>query len=130
LGGSRESIVPQSADHRQIARFKSVHDRNFRPVRARLERLAEEIESRSDSNMSKTDATVTERSNDYGHRIPLDFPIMPCLSFIGRQHVVEVLETFFFTNPSPESQRRMFALCGLGTTTFCTHGAHADAILD
>jgi hypothetical protein len=43
---------------------------------------------------------------------------MPCLSFIGRQDVIERLENFFFTNQPQEGQRRMFALCGLGMISF------------
>jgi hypothetical protein len=38
-----EVAIPQCADHREIARFESLHDRNFRPVLTRINIFKEDI---------------------------------------------------------------------------------------
>lgn len=42
-----EISIGQNADHRDIARFKSASDRNFRPVLSRIEKFKRDIECES-----------------------------------------------------------------------------------
>ena len=45
LGAPNEFVIGQNCNHRDIARFKSSTDRNFRPVVSRLQKFKRDLES-------------------------------------------------------------------------------------
>ncbi|KAF3936592.1 hypothetical protein ABW19_dt0207138 [Dactylella cylindrospora] len=124
-----EVAIGQYSDHREIVRFKSGQDRNFRPVLSRLKKFEEDIKIAMDSRKAESQDRVPLDETD--HNIPLDIPIAPCQSFHGRGDVLEVLSSYFYAPESTVKRRRSFAVCGLGgsgkTQTalyFLLHNAH------
>ena len=59
-----EVRIGQNADHREIARFSSLQDRNFRPLLRRLEKFSSDIldESRRQRTRGESSQSVGEQS--------------------------------------------------------------------
>ncbi|PKX96267.1 LipA and NB-ARC domain protein [Aspergillus novofumigatus IBT 16806] len=91
-----EIAVPQFADHRNIARFRSSQDRSYRPVVSRLKVFAQ-----------------TLRSGYPKSSISLDLRTQPCSFFCGRDDVFNMLKTFFYEDQGQAQGRWTFAICGL-----------------
>ena len=45
VGAPNEFIIGQNCNHRDIARFRSMNDRNFRPVVSRLQKFKRDLEN-------------------------------------------------------------------------------------
>ena len=62
---SNEIAIGQNSDHRDMARFSSMHDRNFRPVLSRLNIFRDDIASQLNmpvlSDMKTQLATVKRK---------------------------------------------------------------------
>ncbi|KAI1972184.1 hypothetical protein LOZ35_004696 [Ophidiomyces ophidiicola] len=97
-----EISIGQFADHRDIARFSSVADRNYRPVLTRLLRFTQDL--------AKMRTCPTDNSKDLNFifEIPLD----RCISFRGREALLSEMEMFF--NQPCHDQPLIYALTGLG----------------
>ncbi len=126
-----EIRIGQNSDHRDIARFLSLQDRNFRPVLQRLEHFRRSIEDRAslregDEQRSRTmnsqgaldtSAFVMSVTNGLlAGRYPFEVPFGPVDTFQGRTDALRELEVYFNGQISPQSGQRIFAICGLGKT--------------
>ncbi|RHZ43372.1 LipA and NB-ARC domain protein [Aspergillus thermomutatus] len=105
-----EITVPQFADHRNIARFRSSQDRSFRPVLSRLKEFAQTL----GSGHSGETRSLTDQNNESS--IPFDLKTQPCSFFRGRDDVFDMLDVYFHEDQKPSQSRRTFAICGLGGT--------------
>ena len=109
-----EIAIGQNSDHREMARFASLHDRNFRPVVSRLEKFYRDIVNRNVPNAlgelstAALDRSVSNASAFY------EIPYPPCTTFRGREALLKNMEDFFSGRSGKEDGRLSFALCGLG----------------
>ncbi|KAH1339728.1 hypothetical protein KXX14_006904 [Aspergillus fumigatus] len=103
-----EIAVPQFADHRNIARFRSSQDRSFRPVVSQLKDFAQTLRS---GYLGET-RSFTDQNNESS--IPFDLRTQPCLFFRGRDDVFGKLKMYFHKDQKQAQGRRTFAICGLG----------------
>ncbi|KAH2142986.1 hypothetical protein KXV68_006358 [Aspergillus fumigatus] len=110
LNVPHEIAVPQFADHRNIARFRSSQDRSFRPVVSRLKDFAQTIRS---GYLGET-RSFTDQNNESS--IPFDLRTQPCSFFRGRDDVFGKLKTYFH-----EDQKQ--AQGGAGKTQTALHYA-------
>ncbi|EAW20720.1 LipA and NB-ARC domain protein [Aspergillus fischeri NRRL 181] len=108
LNVPHEIAVPQFADHRNIARFRSSQDRSFRPVVSRLKDFAQTLRSGYPSETRP----FTDQNNESS--IPFDLRTQPCSFFRGRDDVFDMLKTYFHEDQGQAQGRRTFAICGLG----------------
>ncbi|KAK9578899.1 hypothetical protein V6Z98_005612 [Aspergillus fumigatus] len=108
LNVPHEIAVPQFADHRNIARFRSSQDRSFRPVVSRLKDFAQTLRS---GYLGET-RSFTDQNNESS--IPFDLRTQPCSFFRGRDDVFGKLKTYFHEDQKQAQGRRTFAICGLG----------------
>ncbi|GFF73987.1 hypothetical protein IFM60648_04080 [Aspergillus lentulus] len=110
LNVPHEITVPQFADHRNIARFRSSQDRSFRPVLSRLKEFAQTLRSGHPGGTR----SFTDQNNE--SCIPFDLQTQPCSFFRGRDDVFDMLKTCFNEDQNQPQTRRTFAICGLGGT--------------
>lgn len=127
-------VIGQNADHREIARFVSLHDRNLRPILSRLNIFRQEISNQLQS-MASGQCTI-ERLDIKGMSLrkystcprltplsvaathaPFETPFLPCNTFQGRETLLGKMEAFFYASSTPKSSQLTFAICGLGTST-------------
>ncbi|TGZ78640.1 TPR repeat-contain NB-ARC [Ascodesmis nigricans] len=109
-----EIAIPQYSDHREIARFASASDRNFRPVLTRLKKFEEDITNQFIRKLSQDSESTLVPSVTKATSVPFDLPILPCSAFRGRDDVLDVMKKHFYEPESRGYRRRTFALCGLG----------------
>ncbi|RHZ65508.1 uncharacterized protein CDV56_107767 [Aspergillus thermomutatus] len=116
LNVPNEIPIGQFADHRDIARFASVTDRNYRPVITRLLKFRQDIAkelvgfSNSSQGQSVTWPTAPKPNSDPD---PIfDVPFDRCVSFRGRQKLLSSMEEYF-SQRSPD-RPLIYALTGLG----------------
>lgn len=126
-------VIGQNADHREIARFVSLDDRNLRPILSRLNIFRQDISNQLQS-MASGQSTI-ERLDTKGmsprkystcrRLIPVsvaatyaifETPFPPCDTFQGRETLLSKMEAFFYTSSTPKSSQLTFAICGLGTS--------------
>lgn len=100
-----EVTIGQNADHRNIARFGSIHDRNFRPVLTRLHIFRTQIGVRGETC---TQESISENSPAF-----FEVPSVPCDTFRGRADILAAMERYF--QPLEKTAGQLsFAICGLG----------------
>ncbi|KAL8646466.1 MAG: hypothetical protein Q9210_006126 [Variospora velana] len=107
-----EVVIGQNADHREIARFDSLHDRNFRPVLSRLEVFRQDIINQLQSTASSRPAR--EGLGTISTHALFEIPFSPCNTFQGREVLLGQMEAFFHTSSAPIAGQLTFAICGLG----------------
>ncbi|RPB21265.1 hypothetical protein L211DRAFT_890067 [Terfezia boudieri ATCC MYA-4762] len=107
-----EVTIGQYANHRNIVRFESIGDRNFRPVLSRLKRFEEDIVKKV--HQDSPQLLQPEQSVQKEYTIPLDLPFLPCSSFHGRNDVLDKMRLHFYGGETETHRRRSFAICGLG----------------
>lgn len=127
-------VIGQNADHREIARFDSLHDRNLRPVLSRLHVFRQDIVNQLRSMASSQSATeglstiyTSLRTYSTSAKLMLspvaathalfEIPFPPCNTFQGREVLLGQMEAFFHASSAPMSGQLTFAICGLGTST-------------
>ena len=97
-----------------MARFASLHDRNFRPVVSRLEKFYKDIGSRvmpDALDQMATPALVHKTSNPSAF---FEIPFSPCSTFRGREDLLKSMEDYFHGHSGKTGGRLSFAICGLG----------------
>ncbi|KAF8426994.1 hypothetical protein EV426DRAFT_636094 [Tirmania nivea] len=124
---ANEITIGQYADHRNIVRFESTGDRNFRPVLSRLKKFEEDIVEKLHQNSSQflQPAQPVQKEST----IPLDLPFLPCSSFRGRNDVLEKMRIYFYGEEPKTHCRRAFAICGLGIL-FLNAASKASLVAD
>lgn len=111
LNLTNEVAIGQNADHRDMARFGSIHDRNFRPVLTRLHIFRREIASQV--NSWAQDEAEPQLLTPWRRPPLFEIPFFPCYTFRGREDILNKLEGYFY--PPEGSQGQLsFAICGLG----------------
>ena len=106
-----EIAIGQNSDHRDLARFTSLHDRNFRPVVCRLEKFFRDIGSRDAPDGMGTAAADRRISNASAF---FEIPYSPCSTFRGREDLLRSMEVYFHGQSDKTDGRLSFAICGLG----------------
>ena len=103
--------VPQNSDHREIARFSSLQDRNFRSVLSRLQTFRDDIAIKiaGPSDNREAQSQKPEFKTFY-----FETPYPPCDTFRGRVEPLNQMQAFFHASPSAEVSQLIFAICGLG----------------
>ncbi|KAL9634730.1 MAG: hypothetical protein Q9164_003919 [Protoblastenia rupestris] len=106
-----EVRIGQNSDHREIARFLSLQDRNFRPLLKRLEVFKDDIVKKLQS------LTCKSSGREPASLAPVqiyDCPSLPCDTFHGRKDVLKQMDYYFDFNPAQSPGQLSFALCGFG----------------
>ncbi|RDL37962.1 uncharacterized protein BP5553_05395 [Venustampulla echinocandica] len=119
-----EDVIPQDADHLEIARFSSKDDRNFPPMLARLRTLSRRLASEAQA------AQAVEQQVQSGVDIPqgmihisnargypdsttlFEVPFAPCETFKGRKNDLGYMQEFF--SASNDDGQLKYVLSGLG----------------
>ncbi|KAH0545468.1 hypothetical protein FGG08_000469 [Glutinoglossum americanum] len=137
LGLPGEEVVAVHADHRDICRFESAEDMNYRPVWIRIEDFATEaarklgeregvrlarqpvhksgfqeavVVKEVEAGLSEVSMSKVEGPSSRNRHWKVPFP--PCASFTGRAALLQKMVNYFMQSIS-EGQRR-FAIHGLG----------------
>ncbi|EFQ99028.1 LipA and NB-ARC domain-containing protein [Nannizzia gypsea CBS 118893] len=105
------------ADHRNICRFSSADDRNFRPVVSRLIQFYEDIKGQKKTPILcsplKPKGTITPRIGTTENQEPIfEVPFARCITFQGRQDLLSEMESYF--GQSNCNKPRIYAISGLG----------------
>ena len=103
--------VPQNSDHREIARFPSLQDRNFRSVLSRLETFRDDIAGK---NAGPSDEVASQSHKTGPKKLYFETPYPPCDTFRGRVEPLNQMQAFFHASPKAEVGQLTFAICGLG----------------
>lgn len=107
-----EVRIAQNSDHRDIARFVSLQDRNFRPMLQRLEHFRQSIGNRAPPlRENDPKAQMMRPRTDQPH---FEVPFGPCDTFQGRKDILHELGVYFHTQTLLTLAQRIFAICGLG----------------
>ena len=121
-----EVRIGQNADHREIARFLSLQDRNFRPLLRRLEIFKDDIVRKIQSFTSKLAprethslGIVLSQPLDQSERDPApgqlyECPSLPCDTFYGRENELERIGCHFNEKLDHRSTQSSVAICGFG----------------
>ena len=124
-----EVRIGQNADHREIARFSSLQDRNFRPLLSRLKQFRDDIfdetkrqETRGESGQSvnKKSMNISPRRRNLinvllvAEKSLAELPFPPCDTFRGRTDVLRKMEEFFGESLHEPLKQKRFTICGLG----------------
>jgi hypothetical protein len=124
-----EIAIGQNANHRDLARFRSENDRNFRPVVSRLQIFKRGIED--DAQRASPGQISVEISSVHGsvispllseafiHFSPgassvLDLPFPPTKFFHGREAYLRHMDEYFFPPATVQKTQLVYAICGLG----------------
>ncbi|KAI9774484.1 MAG: hypothetical protein M1839_001717 [Geoglossum umbratile] len=104
-----EVTIPQHADHREIARFESLHDRNFRAVLTRIDIFKEGI-------LAKLKSITQDKPEVSSGGDPeiFEIPLLPCDSFHGREDLLNGMEEYFHGSTPRSPKQLRYAICGLG----------------
>ncbi|KAI9782759.1 MAG: hypothetical protein M1816_001711 [Peltula sp. TS41687] len=97
MGQQSERVIGLDADHRDICKFESTGDSNYKRVLKRLEAVATEIEEQ----------TSIEARESAVPRPSLEIPFLRDPKFIGREDIIQEIESGFTSNSR-------IALVGLG----------------
>ncbi|KAL6719971.1 hypothetical protein ACLMJK_001892 [Lecanora helva] len=109
-----EIAIGQNANHREIARFKSKNDRNFRPIVSRLTKFSRDLESRGEPGRSISMGDIgVEVSAIEGTFSIFELPFPPCTTFQGREELLDRMSHYFYKS-SAVSAQLTYAICGLG----------------
>ncbi|QVM13232.1 hypothetical protein D8B26_007846 [Coccidioides posadasii str. Silveira] len=111
LNVPNEIPIGQFADHRSIARFSSVDDRNYRPVITRLLKFRQDI-TQKPARFSHSSEDAQSPKSDFDSDPIFEVPFDRCVSFRGRQQLLESMEKYFSQRSS--NQPLVYALTGLG----------------
>ena len=127
-----EIAIGQNADHRDLVRFSSLHDRNFRPVLSRLKKLRDDIVNKDTSSshiqigihalqlegMYSGPILVFTNINDLiaGNAMLFDIPHSTCNVFHGREDLLTQMDNYFNRSSSSSHDQLTFAICGLGAS--------------
>ncbi|KAK2753074.1 hypothetical protein FQN55_005034 [Onygenales sp. PD_40] len=106
LNVPNEIPIGQYADHRDIARFSSYEDRNFRPVMTRLLTFKDDIAGKNISLTTNLGAPTSDEGSIF------EIPFTECSTFRGREDLLQSIERYF-SQPNPNGQL-IYALTGLG----------------
>lgn len=118
-----EVRIGQNSDHREIARFLSLPDRNHRPLRMRLEIFKNEIVKKLQSFNSTIPSRETvslgiavsvifsEAKKSTAPVYIYECPSHPYNTFRGRKNVLEQMDCYFDPNPAQSSRQLRFAFC-------------------
>lgn len=107
-----EIAIGQNADHRDMARFGSIHDRNFRPVLTRFQIFQREIFDQLEVRLhDETHARtlIPEPSPAF-----FEIPSLPCSTFRGREGILSAMENYFCQSDKKPQEQLSFAIYGLG----------------
>ncbi|KAF8242731.1 hypothetical protein K440DRAFT_664567 [Wilcoxina mikolae CBS 423.85] len=105
-----EVAIGQYADHRDLARFLSKDDINYRPVQTRLVQFHEDIlHKMTVVQLEVSEATTGIRASQQYFEIPF----APCHNFTGREELLAQMETYFLHSPGPQ-KLLIYVLTGLG----------------
>jgi hypothetical protein len=124
-----EVPIGQNADHRDIARFESPTDRNYRPVASRLQKFHDDIANKEvNSNFRQVTVDLAQSGRRTKHIFGLlvtkadffaettsifEIPVSLGRIFHGRDSLLKEIDDFFVTS-SFRKQQLSFAICGLG----------------
>ncbi|PYH46386.1 LipA and NB-ARC domain protein [Aspergillus saccharolyticus JOP 1030-1] len=108
-----EIPIGQFADHRNIARFSSVKDRNYRPVVTRLLKFKQDI-TRALTSPASCSREEQFSKLDMDTELVFDVPFDRCTSFRGRQQLLDNMDKYF--SQSSSDRQLIYALTGLGGT--------------
>ncbi|KAI9847786.1 MAG: hypothetical protein M1837_001679 [Sclerophora amabilis] len=112
LNVPNEVAIGQNADHREMARFKSIHDRNFRPVLSRLSKFRQNLANKVHT---LTHGRATMERSGYEDTLNLfELPASTCSTFHGRDDFLNAMDDYFHKKSSGNRGQLTFAICGLG----------------
>ncbi|KMU85898.1 hypothetical protein CIHG_03427 [Coccidioides immitis H538.4] len=111
LNVPNEIPIGQFADHRSIARFSSVNDRNYRPVITRLLKFRQDITQKS-ARLPHSSQDAQSLNSDFDSDSIFEVPFDRCVSFRGRQQLLESMEKYF--SQCSSNKQLIYALTGLG----------------
>ena len=126
-----EVRIGQNSDHREIARFLSLQDRNFRPLVRRLEvfkdGIAKKLKSLGCTSPPREKTSLCESikfckairrgleaNQNAAPAQTYECPSLPCDTFQGRKTVLQRMDYYFDYNSAHNLGQLSFALCGFG----------------
>ncbi|EFE44249.1 LipA and NB-ARC domain protein [Trichophyton verrucosum HKI 0517] len=105
------------ADHRNICRFSSADDRNFRPVVSQLIQFYQDIKAKKAtpipcSPLKPRGAITPKIGITTTHEPIFEVPFARCITFQGRQNLLSEMESYF--GQSNCNKPRVYVISGLG----------------